>query len=480
MANEENVLRTKHLHSRAGFGLHYTELQNFSDKRISKQVSAMIEQAKMDKPIAIIDSYQIKALQLLNAGLAKKKQLSPAEVKQKKDITESLNRGVRDLNTEWVQRMISTDSPLREKMTLFWHGHFACREEGNPYFAQTLNNIQRANALGNFKTLLVQVSQSAAMLNFLNNQQNHKGHPNENFARELMELFTLGRGNYTEQDIKQSARAFTGWMHDEAGNFKFNPKTHDDGDKTFFGQTGNFDGEGIIDIILSKPTTAEFISRKLYKFFVNDDPNETHVQELANHFYKSNYDIAELMHRMFTADWFYAPENMGNKIKSPVEFIVGFSRQFYIDYTKPEVLLQLQRGLGQALFYPPNVAGWAGGKSWIDSSSLMLRMKIPSQILDNGAIDFSGKPDPDDENVIALKNNADGKMPPKPKTYGYNAFPDWKSFLADIPETFSPEDIASFLLQCPASPQLIDLIKNNKGKRNTSIEVVSTQEYQLC
>ncbi|MDR0794140.1 MAG: DUF1800 domain-containing protein [Chitinophagaceae bacterium] len=478
MINDESILRTKHLHSRAGFGIHYTEVKNFSSKRIGKQVSNMVEQAKMDKPISIIDPYQVRILQQLNAALSKKTQLTPAEVIQKKENTEKISKGIPNLNKEWIQRMIATDCPLREKMTLFWHGHFACRD-GNPYFMQTLNNIQRANALGNFRTLLVEVSRSAAMLDFLNNQQNNKSHPNENFARELMELFTLGRGNYTEDDIKQSARAFTGWTHDETGDFKFNTKTHDDSDKTFFEQTGNFDGEAIIDMILSKPATAQFISRKLYKFFVNDEPNESHVQELANHFYKSNYDIAELVHRMFTADWFYSSENRGNKIKSPIEFIVGFSRMFYVNYTKPDVLLQLQRGLGQSLFYPPNVAGWAGGKSWIDSSSLMLRMKIPSQILDNGVIDFTGKPDPDEENIVALKSNATGKTPVKPKTNAYNAFPDWERFFADMPQDFSTGEIASFLLQCPVNSQLANLIENNKGKKNTAIEVVSTPEYQL-
>ena len=157
----------------------------------------------------------------------------------------------KELNLTWINRMSTTDAPLQEKMTLFWHNHFACRSK-NAAFAQQLNNIQRTNALGNFRTLLFQVAESPAMLQFLNNQQNQKGHPNENFAREVMELFTIGRGNYTETDVKESARSFTGYGFNKDGEFVNRRFFHDDGQKTFMGKTGNFNGEDILNALLDK------------------------------------------------------------------------------------------------------------------------------------------------------------------------------------------------------------------------------------
>lgn len=480
MSGNENLLKLKHLYCRAGFGLHFSELQQLSGTIIKKQVQTMINEAKKDLPISSIAADEVRAVMLNKSGISKKSQLQPNDRIQRRQVLEALKRKMKNLNTEWIQRMITTDSPLREKMTLFWSGHFACRAENDPFFAQELNNIQRANALGNFKTMLVKVSQSAAMLNFLNNQQNRKAKPNENFARELMELFTLGRGNYTEQDIKQSARAFTGWAHDESGNFRFNDRTHDDGIKIFFGKTGNFGGEDIIDMILDRPETATFIARKMYRFFVNDEPNESHVKELSDQFYKSNYDISELVFGMFTADWFYTPENTGNKIKSPVEFIVGLSRQFFITYHKPDILLQLQRGLGQALFYPPNVAGWAGGKNWIDSSSLMLRLVLPSQLLKTGTTNFTAKTDPDDENVVALKNNGNREMNTEGEKGNMRAEANWENFWSNFPEQFTIREIASFLLQSPISTQLHSLFSESSNKKAAIIKVVSTPEFQLC
>ncbi|MBC7417269.1 MAG: DUF1800 domain-containing protein, partial [Pedobacter sp.] len=295
---DENALKIKHLYSRAGFGISYSELQNVSKKSYEKVVKELFKEARKDDDISLIDVTETQSQMLMQAGLYKKKaQLNEEEKQLKKDIIRQQNDKSRDLNISFVEKMINTKAPLREKMTLFWHGHFACRTR-IPMYAQQLNNIQRDESLGNFKTLLMAVSKSPAMLAYLNNQQNRKGHPNENFARELMELFTIGRGNYTEVDVKESARSFTGWMYDKDGAFEFKEKLHDEGEKTFFGKTGSFDGEDIIDAILANPKTAEFVSRKVYQFFVNDTPNELHVRELADHFYHSNYDIRELMKKV--------------------------------------------------------------------------------------------------------------------------------------------------------------------------------------
>jgi uncharacterized protein (DUF1800 family) len=480
MSAKDNFFKVKHLYNRAGFGISYTDLEKLSRKNPGKVVDNLLKDSQKHDPITLVNDYESKRQLLAQAGLYSKKDLSDNEKKMRQQIIREQNEVSRDLNIAFVNKMINTDAPLREKMTLFWHGHFACRSN-NPFFAQQLNNIQRENGLGSFKTLLVEVSKSPAMLQYLNNQQNRKGKPNENFARELMELFTLGRGNYTEQDIKESARSFTGWMYDKDGTFIFRENLHDTGTKSFFGKIGNFEGENIIDIILEKPETSQFIARKVYKFFVNDTPNEDHVKELATHFYNSKYDIASMMKKMFTSDWFYSPENVGTKIKSPAEFLVGLSREFYVTYNKPQVLIQLQSSLGQYLFNPPNVAGWPGGQSWIDSSSLMLRMRIPSLVLNDGEIDFSGKADPEDEAVIALSrtatSNANANM--KPKSY-VNANADWPKFLATLPKGLTPLALTEFLLQPKLNAKITTMVSDNKGLRSTAVEITSMPEYQLC
>lgn len=475
MDRKDNFVNIKHLYNRAGFGISYADLYELSKKRLSKAVDKLFNLAENTADLKTVSQQEYKEQQMLLAALGAKKEQSPEEKQQREEITKLRNEKSRDLNIDWMQQMIAAKNPLLEKMTLFWHGHFACRTN-NPFFSQQLNNIQRTNALGNFKTLLMEVSKSPAMLDYLNNQQNRKGHPNENFSRELMELFTMGRGNYSETDIKEAARSFTGWTYNKTGDFEFNQKVHDEREKTIFGQTGTFDGEAIIDKILEKPETATFICRKLYVFFVNDSPNEAHVKELATYFYIQKYNITALMKKLFMAEWFYATENKGNKIKSPVEFLVNLSREFSVTYNKPQILIQLQSSLGQYLFNPPNVAGWPGGKNWIDSSSLMLRMKIPSLVLNDGLLDFDGKADPEDEAVIALNR----KPRPKPVKSYINAEANWTTFLAGLPKDMRQEDLASFLLEPPVDKKIGDLVSRNSNLKNTAIAVTSMPEYQLC
>lgn len=289
----------------------------------------------------------------------------------------TLNQGIRGafyaMNTGWLERMATSPAQLREKMTFFWHGHFACRVR-RPAAALQLNNTIRRLALGNFGELLLAVSQEPAMLQFLNNQQNRKQHPNENFAREVMELFTLGRGHYTESDVQAAARAFTGWSADANNQFVFRERQHDAGSKTFLGRTGNWGGEEVLQLILEQPQTAEFITTKLYRFFVNDTPDRTHIKPLAQDFYQSKYNISRLLESMFSASWFYDAANVGTRIKSPIELLVGIQRTCGLTLDNPRPLIGMQKALGQTLFEPPNVAGWPGGRNWIDSSSLLLRL----------------------------------------------------------------------------------------------------------
>jgi uncharacterized protein (DUF1800 family) len=458
----DSIKKIAHLYARAGFGLRFADVHEVKHLSV-KQAAALLFQASAEiKPLAVVATNSTYK--------------DSDDTLTKKMFLQQQRQQVKDLNIAWITQMSSSSAQLREKMTLFWHNHFACRTQ-NPFYAQQLNNIHREHALGNFSTMLLQVSQAPAMLQFLNNQQNKKGHPNENFARELMELFTIGRGNYTEQDIKESARAFTGWGFNNNGEFIERKFLHDAGAKTFMGKSGNFTGAVIISALLQRKETAKFICTKLYKYLVNDIPDNTHVNAMADVFYNGNYEIAPVLKMLFASDLFYVDKNTGNLIKSPIDFIVGLNRQFYINYKKPEVQMQFQQTLGQVLFYPPNVAGWPGGKSWIDSSSLMYRIKIPSTVLNNGVIDFSGKTDPEDEAALAAMPNASAQ---KDTNKQAESQPNWDEFLASIPKGESKTAIAQILLATPLSNNLMQLVKSASNIKSMAIEVVSTPEYQLC
>ena len=395
-----NQLKNQHFLWRAGFGPAVEQLGDLAQFSPGEFYKALVK-ASDKKPVYInvADNY-LKGLMMGidQVGRVQQKDLTPEE---KKKMRQKNREGVRNLNIYWLNEMVNSSAQLREKMAFFWHGHFACRNL-NVFYQQGLLDVIRRNALGNFGTLLKEVSRSAAMLIFLNNQQNRKGHPNENFAREVMELFTLGRGHYTENDIKEAARAFTGWAATAKGEFVFRKGQHDYGEKTVLGQTGDFDGDDVLDILLEQKQTAKFITQKIYQFFVNEQPDKQKIEWLAERFYKSKYDISELMEDIFTSDWFYDEKNIGTKIKSPVELLAGIQRMLPMKLENEEALIVLQRLLGQILFYPPNVAGWPGGKTWIDSSTLMMRMRIPQLINDKDEMNIT--PKDDDDQMMGRKN----------------------------------------------------------------------------
>jgi len=457
-----NIKQVKHLFSRAGFGMRFEETKAYENVAVKHAVKNLLNNTAAIEPLNTVQ--QLTDYSAVTKG----------DVLAKKMLLQQQRQEEKDMNIAWMNKMIYADAVLREKMTLFWHNHFACRTN-NAFFAQQLNNIHRTNALGNFRTMLFEVAESPAMLQFLNNQQNQKNHPNENFAREVMELFTIGRGNYTEADVKESARAFTGYGFNKNGEFLVRKLLHDDGQKTFLGKTGNFSGEDIMNMLCEKKETAHFISNKLYKYLVNEIPDPDHVKAMAEVFYKADYEIKPLLEYVFTADWFYSDKNTGNLVKSPVEFLVGLSRQFYITYDRPEMLMQFQRALGQVLFYPPNVAGWPGGRNWIDSSSLMYRLKIPSTLLNGGLIDFTGKADPEDEAYLATVRNQQQFVNTR-----VQAIADWDKFLSVVPKNISNAEIAQFLLEPKLNNIILNKVNQMADTKAMAIELVSTPEYQLC
>lgn len=399
----------------------------------------------------------------------------------KKEAQRKNREEIRDMNLAWIDRMVSGEQMLREKMAFFWHGHFAARTQ-NSLFTQLLVNTIREHALTDFGTLLRAVSKSPAMLAFLNNQQNRKQRPNENFAREVMELFTLGRGRYTETDVKEAARAFTGWQFDREGLFRFRANFHDEGEKTFLGVSGKLTGDDVIDILLKKPETAEFVTRKIWRFFVSEQIDEAQVKHLSLKFYKSGYDIAALMHEIFSADFFYESKHIGCRIKSPVELMVGIRRILPMQMGNPDIQLLIQRVLGQVLFYPPNVAGWPGGKDWIDGASLMYRMQIPRMVASREMPAIRAKDDDDQEMGMAGRyerrtmRNLDTRI-------------DWNQHFSSMAK-IKREDLlmatASLLWQTsnlPDAPTLekhLDASSRESYIKSSFIRLMGSPEYQLC
>ena len=291
---------------------------------------------------------------------------------------------IRDLQLWWLNRMLTTSAPLQEKMTFFLHGHFttAAIQKGVwPNLVLQQNQLLRQYALGNLHDLSLAVSKDPAMLLYLDNAENNKSHPNENYARELMELFTLGIGNYTEEDVRQSARAFTGWTIDRrTGAFFNNARAHDDGTKTFLSRNGNFDGTAIVDIIYQQRAAEKFWSTSLLSAFVYNDPEPELVDAFANVISRNHFELAPVMSTLLRSNVFYADRAYRALVKSPVEFAIGAHKQMGVNKIMEGTPAAL-REMGQILFYPPNVAGWPGGANWLTSQMLIARENFVTRLM---------------------------------------------------------------------------------------------------
>jgi uncharacterized protein (DUF1800 family) len=488
-----NQIKNQHLLWRAGFGPAVEQLGDLSAFSSKEFYKAMVK-ASAKKPELINEAQGVMDGLMMGVSDLQRLQRNEMTPEERKLYQQKSREGIRNLNLAWLREMVNSGAQLREKMAFFWHGHFACRNL-NVFYQQGLLDIIRRNALGSFRDLLHEVSKSGAMIFFLNNQQNRKDHPNENFAREVMELFTLGRGHYTEHDIKEAARAFTGWSADLKGEFVFRRLQHDFGNKTIFGKTGNYDGDDVLEMLLEQKQTARYISQKVYKFFVNDTPDPQKTDWLADRFYQSNYDVAKLLEDIFTSEWFYDEKNIGCKIKSPVELMVGIQRMLPMKLENEEALLLLQRVLGQILFNPPNVAGWPGGKAWIDSSTLMMRMRLPQLINDTDEMNVKPKDDDDqmmgrrdDENKLANNKKSLANIP-LPRKQQINAEVDWKLFLKNFEKTEKEklvDTLSTYLLQTKSSvpadviSQYADAGSKESFIKTATIQIMSTPEYQLC
>lgn len=370
-AQEIGVDGARHLLNRTGFAASEPEIQSFSRLTREQAADRILKGAltvALTPPPSWIDEPIIPPYKLRNMSREER------EAERKLNIERAF-----ELREWWYREMLDTPSPLTEKMTLFWHNHFATSQQKVRFtpLMYRQNIALRQNALGNFGTLLHEIARDPAMVIYFDSARNRREQPNENFAREVMELFTLGEGNYTGRDIKEVARAFTGWSLDrDTGQFFFRRGLHDFGQKAVLGRTGDFDGNAVLDILLAHPQTAEFISRKLWKEFVSPTPDDEELHRFARIFRNSRYNIKTVMRTILTSDAFYAAENRATLVKSPVELVVGTLKQFGIEAPNLRPFVIAGALLGQNVFAPPNLKGWPGGEAWINSATLLGRKQL--------------------------------------------------------------------------------------------------------
>lgn len=391
-----NRERAAHLLERAGFGGTPAEIAKLAAMTPAQAVQSLVRYRQTANPMPVFEASGVH-----DEGLEPFATSRPAATDQARATGEALgvrvkpdgNRRMQQvadrflywlrasrlethrLGYWWANRMLTTQRPLEEKMTLFWHGHFANSEEKVRDYRkmQKQNDLFRAQATGNFRELMIAVAQDPAMLAYLDAAVNVKGAPNENFAREIMELFTMGVGNYSEQDIREAARAFTGWNY-RGVQFVVNPEQHDNTDKTILGKRGNFDGVQAIDILLAQSVTAEFVAGKLYRYFVREDLSPQLQVKLGKLLRDSRYEIAPFLETVFRSRDFYSDASTATRIKPPVELVISTYRKMGLKQVPgiPDFNDQTEL-LGQKLFFPPNVAGWSNGKSWITPGLLLAR-----------------------------------------------------------------------------------------------------------
>ena len=350
--NKTEVFWINHLLRRAGFGATPQELKYYSKLGYDRTLDELLN------PVGVDNSA-----------------LDEAVKQQDFDFT-----NIEDLKRWWLYRMAFTKHPLEEKMTLFWHGHFATsnRKVNNAYGMYGQNMLFRKYALGNFHEILYNVSKDPAMIVWLDNQQNRKGKPNENYAREIMELFTLGIGNYTERDIKEAARAFTGWQTLPSGFF-FNKRQHDDGEKTVLGTTGPLNGDDVVAILVKQKACGRFLANKLVKYFVMDDPDPAMVARVSDVYMKTNGNMGKVVRAVFSDPVFLSERSFHAKIKSPTELVVGSIKTLQLKKLDGDLPATMAR-MGQDLFAPPNVKGWDGGTAWIATDTMMERFNFANRI----------------------------------------------------------------------------------------------------
>ena len=421
-----NLQLAAHLFRRAGFGA----------------TRAQLQESIASSPEACVD-------QLLTACEANNPDKRAFDQQMAAVATGLLSGGPEGLEPWWLYRMLFTPAQLEEKLTLFWHGHFAtsAAKVASAQLMHAQNELLRQQALGAFEPFVLAISRDPAMLTYLDSTTNARLHPNENYARELMELFCLGIGNYTERDIQETARCFTGWEI-RRKKFRFNKYQHDFGQKALFGQKGDYDGDDAVRIILAQDAAPRFVAEKLIRFFVSDTPiDERYVDPLADELRSSEFDIRSVVRRILTSRYFFSSASVARKIRSPVELAVGILRSLDATVGANHLAAAL-RPLGQRVFYPPNVKGWEGGKAWINATTFIGRVNLVARLLDEDHARFAGD---------------------SLEAYFANQFED-----ADAPHKLVDELTALLLATPPPAPVVGDLVKVASRYRSKPSEAAPT------
>jgi uncharacterized protein (DUF1800 family) len=364
---------TRHLVARTALGQEWGGVKTLEGKTRQEAIQILLKPAPLTTPPLpkLTPWANVKRMSMQN-GLGKKRARKMMKIEGKR------------LKSWWLNHRLFPKTPVNEHMTLFWSNHFTSSLEKveQPRLMYNQNQLLRRNAMGNYRSLLHAVARDPAMLVYLDGSENVKGSPNENFARELLELFTLGRGHYRESDIKAAAIAFTGWGTDRnRGIYVYDPSKHDSRRVTFMGQTGIFSGDQIIDIILEKPRVSEYIAEKFWKEFISDaHPDPAYIKRWGLTFRKSNYNIKTLLSEVLNSDAFWAAKNRGTLTKSPVDLVVGTLRTLPFPKLSAGELVHISELLGQDLFDPPTVKGWSGGTAWIDTQTLLVRTSLLTKL----------------------------------------------------------------------------------------------------
>jgi len=377
----------------------------------------------------------------------------------------------------WMNRMAHGPSPLQEKLALFWHGHFttSAKDERMAALMWNQNELLRRHAAGNFGKMVHAISRDPAMLDYLNNTQNRKEHANENYARELMELFTLGIGHYSENDVKQGARAFTGWSHD-GDQYIFRAPQHDYGVKSYLGHIGDFNGDDVVNIILQTPACAPFISTEIYRWFVADEVDPKLAEAMASILRDNNYELRPLLRTILSSRVFYASQTIGAQIKCPVQLVVGSARLLDVTLPPQRAVVATLTQMGQVPFMPPNVRGWMGGRTWINTGTIFARYNAGVWLTGGDSSGFlKGRLRAKDTKIVDSRPGGQDSVQFDP---AQPAHPNGEQIV---------DDWLARLIQRPVDPAqrsiLIDALKNRddvRSIRNLVQLITAMPEYQLC
>jgi hypothetical protein len=472
-----DAVKAAHLLNRAGFGGTQSEIKQVMELGPERAVDWLLdfpdagadEQSQTDVPkFTSLDGYpqDFRAMREMYRGKTQE---------ERKALQQQFMQANREALMEtmkwWMNRFAYGPHPLQEKLTLFWHGHFttSAKDEKSASLIWNQNELIRRQAAGNFREFVRQISRDPAMLDYLNNTQNRKQHPNENYARELMELFTLGIGNYTEDDIKQSARAFTGWTH-EGDDFVFRRFEHDEDTKVFMGRKGNFNGDDIIEIILQHPACATYIAGKMWKFFVTDEIEDGLAQSLGQVMKENGWELRPMIRTMLTSKAFYEPRAIGAQIKSPVQLVVGTIRMLGLRTPEAQRLMFAMSQMGQVPLQPPNVKGWPGGRMWINTSTLFVRYNT-CVFLAGGSMPVGGFRFGGQRSAGPVRGEANGDFIPKANGTAEQVVDEWLGRLVQRPIEESQKRILV---------EAVGDFPTEQTVRNMVQLIVSMPEYQLC